>query len=565
MHTLSQGSISAGNVVLSRSSFWRRWFSQIVGFYAVLFLSVAQATDQDTTLALPPGTLLNTLTAAQANTVLNLSNPPFVGTVYEIRTTEPLQLVRTYLDNPADPYNGSGRWTMRALNIRGLTPEQIRDIYALPGRYDRVTLVSIPANTRLYAGVAAPIAGWGNGSGPQIYLFDRPSLTNYQPRALLSASTFYYTPQAGSGNRMEVARFLDRSLPSAFSDMEKAYLALDRLNFTEAKALQGALQQLSGEAHTAFSLAALFAADGVNRVLLERLQRPAGNLTTPELGLPARAASSTLEERDRSWVQLIGEDGKVGDDGNASGFRFRSKGLLVGHDFRTRDTEWGLALAYLQTNVSLDTNSDRGQIASASLAVYGSSGIEWLRLRGVTGFSFQHFDTERHLPSLGRTATSSYDGYQLHGTVEAGWQDALDAIEPFARLSGAYARREHFTEQGAGDVDLLASPTAQRWLSIGAGLRWLPIPSPTRNWAPRITAVWMRELLDHASIDEMQFKGLSGMFPVSGTTVGRDALSIAASIDARWEKNVSIHFGWQAERRHNLTGQGLQAELKMAW
>lgn len=270
------------------------WLRMLLAACAALFIHCATAADIDLSLALPRGTLLNTLTDTQANAIMEqagYTRPPFIGTVYEIRTTDPIQLVRTYLYNPADPFNASGRWTMRALNLRGLTPDQVKDVYALPTAVDRVTIVQIPASTHLYVGIAGPLSGWGNGSGPQIYLFDRPPLANYQPQAPLTASTFYYAPSSGSGNTFQVANYLDHRLPTAFSDMETAYGALDTLNFTNANSLQSALNQLTGEAHTALSAAATYAAQGVSRVLLDRLQAPSVAAAAQRIVLASAACS----------------------------------------------------------------------------------------------------------------------------------------------------------------------------------------------------------------------------------------------------------------------------------
>lgn len=224
----------------------------LVALASVLFLSGAAAQNNDVSLVLPHGTLLNTLTDTQANTVLatyGYVRPPYAGAVYEIRTTEPTQLVRTYLYDATDPFNPSGRWTMRALNLRGLTPAQIKDFYALPTAVNRATIVQVPTGTRVYAGYAGPLSDWGTGGGPQIFLFDRPPFSNYQPQATLAADTFYYAPRSGGSNAGQAAGYLDRQLPTPFSDLETVYLTLDVLNLNAAADPRNALNQLTGEAH----------------------------------------------------------------------------------------------------------------------------------------------------------------------------------------------------------------------------------------------------------------------------------------------------------------------------
>ena len=73
-------------------------------------------------------------TGHDANTYLNMLPPkgPFDETqpAGVIRTTEPVEYyVRMYTPGSSD---AGGPWIMRASAIRGLTPEQIRDRFALP-------------------------------------------------------------------------------------------------------------------------------------------------------------------------------------------------------------------------------------------------------------------------------------------------------------------------------------------------------------------------------------------------------------------------------------------------
>jgi hypothetical protein len=94
-------------------------------------------------LAQPIGSLLIVEPAATVNTRLG-GNPPFetITDVTTINTTVPLYFVRFY--NPTDTANPSsavGSWIMRAAAVRGLTPAQVRDIFALPSMPTHMTMV----------------------------------------------------------------------------------------------------------------------------------------------------------------------------------------------------------------------------------------------------------------------------------------------------------------------------------------------------------------------------------------------------------------------------------------
>lgn len=551
----------------------------LVALATALILSCAAAQNNDVSLVLPHGTLLNTLTDTQANAVLatyGYVRPPYAGTVYEIRATEPTQLVRTYLYDSTDPFNPSGRWTMRALNLRGLTPDQIKDFYALPTAVNRATIVQVPTGTRVYAGYAGPLSGWGAGGGPQIFLFDRPPFSNYQPQAALTPDTFYYAPRSGGSNAGQVASYLDRQLPTPFADLETVYLNLDVLNLNAAADPRNALNQLTGEAHTALGAVSGYAAQGVGRTLLERMRGPGS--TAPQRTVLASLAAATISDarpaaadppRQDTWAQLVGTWGRVGDDGGAAGYGYQTRGVLVGRDLGGSTLDWGIAAGYTQSRVGFNRDADRGTVNSLQLAAYGERSRARTRLRGVLGFSYDDYDAERHLPFLGRTATATYRGHNVHGAVELGWPGALAAttVEPFVTAAGVYSRRNGFSEQGAGDASLMADAATQRSLGLGAGVRVSHNMETARGIrvTPRLALGITREVLDRAPGSDVRLAGAAGTFPVTGAAPGREAVSLSASLGVRVRKNVNAYIGYQAQARHNLTEQGLIAGLVASW
>ena len=93
--------------------------------------------------------------------------------VPEIMPTQPMYFVRLY--NPASSINQVGGWIMRAADVRGLTPEQLRDRFALPAVPTMITYVLVPPNVAALVDRAmpGPIAGWGHGGAQQFYLMSQ--------------------------------------------------------------------------------------------------------------------------------------------------------------------------------------------------------------------------------------------------------------------------------------------------------------------------------------------------------------------------------------------------------
>ncbi len=93
-------------------------------------------------------------------------NPPYrPGTeINVIELTQDQKFVRVYDGKESKMYGG---WLMRAEDIAGLTPQQIRDLYALPSTPKYICDVVISAGTTMRSGIANEVDGWGAGGGTQ--------------------------------------------------------------------------------------------------------------------------------------------------------------------------------------------------------------------------------------------------------------------------------------------------------------------------------------------------------------------------------------------------------------
>jgi hypothetical protein len=69
--------------------------------------------------------------------------------------------------------NQARSWMMRPEAIKGLTPQQIKDKFALPELPKYVSDVHVPAGTRLRAGTAGKQESWGEGGGTQYELKEK--------------------------------------------------------------------------------------------------------------------------------------------------------------------------------------------------------------------------------------------------------------------------------------------------------------------------------------------------------------------------------------------------------
>ena len=437
----------------SQAGFLRRVFLAAILITAAAFLNQAgvQASPVPAGLVLPIGTTIQTWesgatdfsTNGSVNRVLAFKNgyfsevpeayyAPFPANqgVPEIMPSQPLYFVRMYA--PAAGINQVGGWVMRAAEVRGLTPAQIQDRFALPAVPTMITYVVAPANVAaLWTGYAGPILNpdWGQGGGQQSYIMSRLttyyynqanpavpltdytdnggvfynyiSTTNYLHGQTLGAQALSYKPLAGGGNAGRAAAYLDQFIPRAYSDMESVYTLLDYLNYPGygSGPVRAALQQLSPERYDAFSTlgvrADLLFGDalmqrsqalrlglaggaGESVALPESLSRLAklayvSGFSDPRMVSPGMLPAQVGYRGIGVWARGVGEFGNQGSSGDRTGFVYNTGGVVGGVDWQPRpDVTLGLGAAYLGTGLTWDQNGGNGDVNYAKFGLYGS-------------------------------------------------------------------------------------------------------------------------------------------------------------------------------------------------
>ena len=104
--------------------------------------------------------------------------PPYKpGTrVKEIELAQNTTFVRVY-DNLPKGSGMYGGWVMKAEDIAGLTPAEIKNKFALPNKPIYVCEVEIEAGTHIRVGEVNPLDGWGTGGGIQYDLIGQKTGT----------------------------------------------------------------------------------------------------------------------------------------------------------------------------------------------------------------------------------------------------------------------------------------------------------------------------------------------------------------------------------------------------
>lgn len=522
------------------------------------------------TLAQPSGTFVGDTTnpsgvyaPATINTVLG-GTPPFdSGTsVTLIRLTGTQQFVRFY--NPTDATNPSsavGSWMMRASEVRGLTAAQIRDKFALPALPTNMVQVLVPTGYAVYTGIAAPIAGWGEGGGLQNRLMaNKPPSGDIAADAWLAAGNYvnaqaltgaavlsYRQPAGGSRSASALGAYMDGLAPRAGSDLEGVYNALDTQLFTGSTASVGqALEQFSPARFDALNAVALRSGALLGGSLDARsvtlaqgeawdgepvLLASAGGLEGLRGLLPRRAGDWSL------WTRATGEYVRDHSDGTVR-YASGTAALHAGAD-RPLGRGWTAGLALGLSRTLLDWEQDGGDAASttASLAGYAFwTGDGWF-VDNELALDAGYAEVRRRIRTAvtDRVARSGQTGEGVSLRVRAGRRIALEPgwlLVPALELGYAVHRQNPFRETGAGDLSLDVRAGTARTLVCGTelGLSRRTQLGPGSALGLEARLGWRRETPLDSRVQRAAFSGYSEGFQAYGDDEPRDSLTLGAGV-----------------------------------
>jgi uncharacterized protein YhjY with autotransporter beta-barrel domain len=392
--------------------------------------------------------------------VLNASLPVGQGpwelttTVTSTRTTVPQFFIRFY--NPtalSKPSDQEGSWVMRASSVRGLNAQQIRDLFALPNTPSMMTLgLSVPGES-FYTGLAAPIAGWGEGGGQQFQSSGTPYTIFFNGQSVMDAVLFY-PAMASSDNGRALAAYLVSNTPVPYSDMESVFNSLDILyNPASQELFNSALNSISPRRFDNLAASGYHVVAMQNEAIDDRIDRLAVNRSTS--GLWAQAARS---------VQKC----------PASDFDGAINGIIIGFDKKSSEnTTSGISLAWMQGTVDWYDNGGEAVTDYYRAAAYSVLYLEHAFLQAVVSAGSADGNTLRninvgtfYLPSaysqnlsplsaLSRTATATHKAWDADIALRSGvllHAGPLKLLPAFG-LGYVYQSRDGFTETGAGSLD----------------------------------------------------------------------------------------------------------------
>ena len=474
--------------------------------------------------------------------------------------------------------------------IRGMTPQQIRDVLALPYLPDSITIVDVPAGTCVLYGTAAPIntnfaanppniptpGPWGNGGVLQGNLIGTSSspncqspsflpATNYVNRQFINGNALAYRPNAGIGNTHAVAAALDVGVfPAQFSDMDTVYNALDALNFGTTGSLQAALKQLDGESYADYGYMRMMAARAFldtlhQQMRMARQRRPSpaatgqgrgSTLSLTESPLPsaqladlkrsftAAAQGSRRGEAGGVWLMPYGAMGALYGDPTTHSSTYALYGIAGGGDVEVLDDlRLGGALSYSNTGLSTSLPAS-GTNEAVSLAAYASYAPGPWYVDAAVGYAYNWGSLTRTIafPGIFRTAQGSPTANQFIASAESGLGLTVNprlALTPFVRLEVSASGQNAFTETGAGAISLNAQAQATTGVRsvLGFEVAGSVAVAERQDLSLALRLGWAHDYADVSGALTASFVGKPDTsFTVNGPAPSRNAAVVGMSV-----------------------------------
>lgn len=355
-----------------------------------------------------------------------------------------------------------------------------------------------------------------------------------------------------------------------------------------AAAIPGALNQLSGEVHTAALSMANSAAGQFLRTMLDG--SGAGRLSG-QPGGPGGAAGFTADLPSRQdgpgratfdpsrfslWGATFGLTGRTdGDKAAGSANRNLSDGhVAVGADIRLgSNTVAGLAVASGQSRASLSGGLGKADADVFQAGLHGRTTLGSVNLAAALAYGRLETDTRRAIPALGLTGvTSSYTTQAWSGRIEASlpviiWSDIT--LSPFAAFQAVRASRPAALERdGTGVTAGTLAParrsdiTSRSELGLQLDANLIAGATPVTGF---VRASWAQYYQRDADLTA-SINGLPGAsFGVTGARPDRNAALLAMGANIKLSPSVSLGMRVDSEFAANTRSIGGTAQLLVSF
>jgi len=497
--------------------------------------------------------------------------------------------------------SSNGAWIMRSQYVRGKTPQELQDIFALRAYPIEIVNAEMPAspdpttgkNYVLWTGIAGPILGddhdWGNGGSVQnrlvsdygtsyfpTYRFTDSDTRNH--RQPIEQCALSYRPMAGCGNTYCVASYLDSYVPEAYSDLENVYTALDYLNYVDFGTcpIRCALHQLSPERYDAISFLAFRNALLVGESILEwQVHEQWAHRWAP--CIPERKHQRS---HPNLFIQSISEFTTKVPVNYGDNFHYSTSGVVACLDWPVHhNVAIGVSAAGLGNRLNWYDCMWHAKSGSAEFGLYINYFPEKFFINGIISgggnwgcacrtinfdeinrtVNFYPIDTYRVIRAAYSRPTNANFAVHLQAGVTA-WQ----SIVPCVRIAYLFNRQKQLCECGADSLNFYLPNYTTHTLHAHAGIQINHIfEKPHVKLMPQIQLAWAGNFFLRSHIIKAKLCGPTNCLAVCGIHQPGNYFDGSLDLNLIFDNCYTLLARYEAQAKTNFIAHGVKVGLQV--
>jgi uncharacterized protein with beta-barrel porin domain len=447
----------------------------------------------------------------------------------------------------------AGQSDLLAVGGKATVTDAVVQVQAQPGTYARNTAYTILTAA---GGVAGTFAGVTSN-----FAFLTPSLS-YTAGAVdltLYNNSIPFQSLATTSNQVATATAVNRS--NQTSALYNAVLV------QTAAGAQQAFNALSGEIYATAPIELLDQSHYVRDALLGRMRQAGDSLAS---GGPSTSDMGPGPLHLTAWGQVIGAwaNNDSRNPGIAS-FHADTGGGILGVDGQAQAWRVGVALAQLETNITVPDRESRDNVQSSNVALYATGPIVGA-LKARVGFNYawdnMHAARTIAFPGFLESVGANYHSQTADGFGELGYALRFQsvAIEPYANLAYVHVHTGAFAEP-AGVAALQGTPSNIHGVFGDTGLRFTTRYAVNEKvtLSPYLDLAWRHLYSNDQTTAALNFESTGTSFSVTGAALDPNAAKVEAGLswDTRFGMSLTAAYVGQISRNW----QDNQVKLALSW
>ncbi|RZN16829.1 autotransporter outer membrane beta-barrel domain-containing protein, partial [Bradyrhizobium sp. Leo121] len=354
-----------------------------------------------------------------------------------------------------------------------------------------------------------------------------------------------------------------------------------------AAVIPAAINQLSGEIHTAAPAMAKVAADQFLRAMLDPMA--AGRLGASAAGTGSATLSGLVHKGNEKtgvasqldasgysvWGSAFGSHGRTDGDAAIGSARrtIDDTHLATGIDMRlTPGTIAGLAVAGGKARASLSGLVGKVDADVFQAGLYGTTQLGPVRLGAAAGYARLENDGSRSIPALGSSLSSSYETTAWSGRLQASaaavtWNGL--SLSPLAALQATHVRNPAVVEAnwagasaGALALSRRSETTSRSEFGLQLDADGLFGGVPATGY---VRAAWAHHFQRESDLTASLVGLSSAAFRATGAAADRNSALIAAGTSARLSECVTLGLNLDGELSANANRIGGSAQIRVSF